>query len=88
MTKIIRKCCQWTKLDIEYRRPCKISNYKIKRMKIYDNKKIRELLGINDKLLKKYRDNGLLGYSRVGDKYWYSEQDIEKFLSKTHIDDF
>ena len=57
-------------------------------MKIYDNKKIRELLGINDKLLKKYRDNGLLGYSRVGDKYWYSEQDIEKFLSKTHIDDF
>lgn len=65
-----------------------MSNYKIKRMKIYDNKKIRELLGINDKLLKKYRDNGLLGYSRVGDKYWYSEQDIEKFLSKTHIDDF
>ena len=65
-----------------------MSNYKIKRMKIYDNKKIRELLGINDKLLKKYRDNGLLGYSRVGDKYWYSEQDLEKFLSKTHIDDF
>ena len=65
-----------------------MSNYKIKRMKIYDNKNIRELLGINDKLLKKYRDNGLLGYSRVGDKYWYSEQDLEKFLSKTHIDDF
>ena len=56
-------------------------------MLIFNNKKIKDLLGINDKLLKKYRDNGLLGYSRVGDKYWYSQQDVEKFLSKTHIAD-
>lgn len=55
---------------------------------VFDNKKLKELLGINDKLIKKYRDNGLLGYSRVGDKYWYTKEDVEKFLLKTHIDDF
>ena len=57
-------------------------------MMVFDNKKLKELLGINDKLIKKYRDNGLLGYSRVGDKYWYTKEDVEKFLLKTHIDDF
>ncbi len=50
-------------------------------MKVYDNKAIKQYLGIHDKLLKKYRDDGLLGYSQIGDKYWYQQSDIDKLLS-------
>lgn len=54
--------------------------------KIYTNKTIKELLGIQDKLLKKYRDEGLLGYHQVGDKYWYTQSDIDLFLANTHLE--
>ena len=36
---------------------------------IYDNKALMSLLGVKDHYLKRLRDNGLLGYSRHGDKY-------------------
>ena len=39
------------------------------RNRIYDNKALMTLLGIKDRYLKRLRDNGLLGYSRLGDKY-------------------
>ena len=39
-------------------------------LRIYNNKEIMELLGVKDKYLKKLRDNGYLGFSREGDKYW------------------
>lgn len=45
------------------------------------NKEVKDLLNIQDRLLKKYRDDGLLGYSQVGDKFWYSQDDIDNFLS-------
>ena len=41
------------------------------------------LLNIKDKYLKKLRDNGYLGYSREGDKYWYTQEDIDRFLPET-----
>lgn len=48
------------------------------------NDDIRDLLGVNDRLIKKYRDSGFLKYSQEGKKYWYSREDIEFFLNKTH----
>lgn len=51
---------------------------------IYTNKSIKELLGIQDKLLKKYRDDGLLPYRQIGDKYWYTREDIEVLLSNSY----
>lgn len=51
---------------------------------IYTNKTIKEVLGIQDKLLKKYRDNGLLSFHQVGDKFWYTTDDIQQFLSKNY----
>lgn len=45
------------------------------------NKEVKDFLNIQDRLLKKYRDDGLLGYSQVGDKYWYTQDDIDNFLS-------
>ena len=55
---------------------------------IYDNKAIMALLNIKDKYLKKLRDNGYLGYSREGDKYWYTQEDIDRFLRRFHFSDF
>jgi len=48
----------------------------------YDNKDIREMLKVNDKLIRKYRESGMLGYSQFGGKYWYSSEDIKSFLEK------
>ncbi len=46
------------------------------------------LLGIKDKLLKRLRDNGYLGYSRHGDKYWYTQEDVGTFLRHCHYKAF
>lgn len=56
--------------------------------KIYDNKGIMEKLNIKDKYLKKLRDNGYIGYTRHGDKYWYTQKDINDFMQKFHYDAF
>lgn len=45
-------------------------------------------LGIKEKYLKKLRDNGYLGYSREGDKYWYTQEDVDRFLRHFHFDAF
>ena len=42
------------------------------------------MLGVSPNTLKKYRENGWLGYSRVDDKYYYSRKDIDEFLAHTH----
>lgn len=60
----------------------------VKPLQVYDNKAIKQLLGIQDKLLKKYRDDGLLGYSQIGDKYWYQQADIDKLLSICKVEPF
>ena len=49
----------------------------------YTNKELCELLGVEERLIRKYREQGLLAYSKVGDKYWYSQQDVLNFLEKT-----
>ncbi len=51
-----------------------------------DNKEVKEILNIQDRLLKKYRDDGLLGYSQVGDKYWYTQSDIDNFLTTCRVE--
>lgn len=56
--------------------------------RIYDNKSLMALLGIKDRYLKRLRDNGLLGYSRHGDKYWYTQSDIDRFLARCHYAPF
>lgn len=55
---------------------------------LYDNKSLMAKLGIKDKYLKKLRDNGYLGYSREGDKYWYTQQDVDRFLRQFHYEAF
>ena len=57
-------------------------------LRIYNNKEIMELLGVKDKYLKKLRDNGYLGFSREGDKYWYTQKDVDCFLRSFHYEPF
>ena len=54
--------------------------------KIYTNSEIRELLGVQDKLIRKYRDDGKLAYHKEGDKFWYLQEDIDQFLSHNHYE--
>ena len=53
---------------------------------VYNSEQIREMFDISDKLLTRYRYDGILPYSRVGDKYWYTQEDIDTFLQNTHKD--
>ena len=55
---------------------------------LYDNKSLMAKLGIKEKYLKKLRDNGYLGYSREGDKYWYTQEDVDRFLRRFHYEAF
>jgi len=54
------------------------------RKTIYTNKEIMTLLGIKDKTLKKYRDDGKLSFHKEGDKFWYTQANIDQFLSNTY----
>ena len=49
---------------------------------LYTNKEIRLILGVDERLIKKYRDNGFLSYYRQDDKYWYRGADILDFLKR------
>ncbi len=55
---------------------------------LYTNKSLLALLQINTSTLKKYRDEGLLGFSKVGDKYFYTSDDVNKFLKNNHFEPF
>lgn len=55
---------------------------------LYTNQTMKDLLKINTSTLKKYRDEGYLGFSKIGDKFYYTSDDITKFLSNTHNEPF
>ena len=55
---------------------------------LYSNKEVMDMLGIKDKYMKKLRDNGYIGYTRIGDKYWYTYDDINNFLRRYHYEAF
>ena len=53
-------------------------------LKVYNNNEIHSVLGVNEKLLRRYRYDGKLSYTKVGDKYWYTQDDIDEFMAKHH----
>lgn len=55
---------------------------------LYTNKDIRLILGVDERLIKKYRDNGHLSYYRQDDKYWYRGSDILDFLKRSRYQAF
>lgn len=63
-------------------------NQQPNKMQLYSNKEAMDMLGVKDKYMKKLRDNGYIGYSREGDKYWYTQEDMDRFLRKFHYEPF
>ena len=51
----------------------------------YTNKEMIKMLDCTEKTLRKYRNEGYIGYSRIGDKFYYTANDIYMFLKNTHI---
>ena len=52
---------------------------------VYTNKDMMQMLDVDAKTLKKYRDEGLLGFSHPHDKYFYTHRDLENFLMNKNI---
>lgn len=57
---------------------------------VYTRDDILEMLKVDSKTLKKYMDEGLLGYSEPvpGGRVFFSSRDLEQFLAYTHKDAF
>ena len=53
-------------------------------LKVYNKNEICSVLGVNEKQLRDYRFKGKLSYTKVGDKYWYTQDDIDEFMAKHH----
>jgi hypothetical protein len=50
----------------------------------YSNQEVIDLLEISSATLKKWRDQKLIGYSAVGNTYYYTDEDIESFIRNNH----
>ena len=57
---------------------------------VYTRDEMLEMLRIDSKTLKKYMDEGLLGYSEPipGGRVFFSLEDLNQFLANSHVDAF
>jgi len=46
---------------------------------------VMRMLGVSRRTLQNYRDNGILAYSTVGGKFYYSIGDIEDLMLKNYV---
>lgn len=51
---------------------------------VYTNNDIVKMFGVSARTVSRWRNEGLLGFTHVGDKYFYLEDDITQFLSRNH----
>lgn len=48
---------------------------------VYTSKDLMNLLNVKESTLRGYRDNGYLGYTKIGDKIWYTQEQLDEFLN-------
>lgn len=53
---------------------------------ILTEKKVLDMLGIGAKTLRSYRTNGLLAYSKIGNRFFYRQSDIDRMLNHARIE--
>lgn len=63
----------------EIARVCEVLK-KGKDRKVYPNGKAASLLGVSTRTLQNWRDKGIIDYTQVGNKIYYTEQDIQQML--------
>lgn len=53
---------------------------------IYTRDEVLKLLDVDAKTLKRYQDEGLIGYSQpiAGGKVFFSSKDLEEFMANSH----
>ena len=49
-------------------------------------KEVLDMLGIGAKTLRSYRTNGLLAYSKIGNRFFYRQSDIDRMLNNARIE--
>lgn len=47
--------------------------------------KVLEMLKVSPKTLRKYRNEGILAYGQIGNKYFYKMSDIEQMLNQAYV---
>ena len=47
-----------------------------------------EYLGVNHRLLAKYRNEGYLGYTQIGEKFFYTQEDVDQLLKSNYYEAF
>ena len=50
------------------------------------NEEALAIFGVTSPTLRKWRNEGLLGYSQIGSTIEYSQEDIQAFLKSTHFE--
>ena len=57
---------------------------------VYTRNEVLSLLDIDAKTLKRYQDEGLIGYSQpiAGGKVFFTAKDIDEFMANSHNDAF
>jgi hypothetical protein len=53
--------------------------------KYYRNNDLKELFGLSNNTIIKYRENGTLPYTRMGDVYLYEAKEIHDILEKNRV---
>ena len=55
---------------------------------VYTVEKLADLLGVSERTIRRYREDGYLSYTKVGDKYYFSDDDVREFLMNNHFESF
>ena len=57
---------------------------KLERKMTYTNQEMIEMFNITAPTLRKWRNEGELAYTQIGDKFYFSAEDIKQFLLNHH----
>lgn len=88
MKNLVKRSCSRGSSVLSKERMDKASISPPGRKGIYDNQSLMKLLNVSGAYLRKLRDNGYLGFSRHGDKYWYTQEDVDRFIRRFHYEAF
>jgi hypothetical protein len=52
---------------------------------IYNTREFQQNLGVSERTQQTWRDNGIIGFSKVQGTIFYRMSDIQKMLEKNHV---
>jgi len=55
-----------------------------KEYKVFSTEEMQKVLGVSKKTLSTYRSNGVIGFSQIDSKIFFTAADLEEFLVKYH----